>query len=68
MADLVTAEDPVRAALSAPAYREAFVKAMSGRADELTEEERDAVRRAREVTGTPGGAYPMPVRDRAGDE
>ncbi|MEU8278237.1 hypothetical protein ACFYOK_37280 [Microbispora bryophytorum] len=56
------ADDPVHAALSAPVYREAFRKAMLGRADELTEEERDAVRTAREVTGTAGPAYPMPAR------
>jgi len=60
------AHDPVQAALSAPAYREAFRKAMSGRADELSEEERAAVRRAREVTGTAGPAYPMPARERGG--
>ena len=60
------ADDPVRAALSSPVYREAFRKAMSGRADELSEEERDAVRRAREVTGTAGPAYPMPARESEG--
>lgn len=56
----MTNEDPVRAALDAPAYRSAYDKAMTGREVDLTDEERAAVRQAREVTGTSGPGYPMP--------
>ena len=54
------ADDPVREALEAPAYEAAYGKAMTGREVELTEEERVAVRRAREATGTSGPGYPLP--------
>lgn len=54
--------DPVREALSASAYEAAYGKAMTGRADALTEEERTAVRQARVVTRTSGPGYPVPWR------
>ena len=54
--------DPVREALSASAYEAAYDKAMTGRVDALTEEERTAVRLAREVTRTSGPGYPVPWR------
>lgn len=55
-------QDPVRDALAAPAYETAFDKAMSGRTAELTEEEREAIRAAREAAGVPGPGYPLPWR------
>lgn len=54
--------DPVRDALSAEAYERAFNKVSSGNEMDLTDEERDALRTAREVTNTQGPGAPMPWR------
>lgn len=59
---MTTTEDRVREALTAPAYEAAYNKAMTGCADALTEDERDAVRLARETTETAGPGYPLPWR------
>lgn len=59
---MTTTEDRVREVLSAPAYETAFEKAMTGCTDVLTEDERAAVRLAREVTRTAGPGYPAPWR------
>lgn len=59
----MTQPDPVREVLSSAAYESAFPKVMSGvDLALLTDEERDAVRRAKELTDTPGAGYPMPLR------
>jgi hypothetical protein len=53
----------IREALSDPVYRAAFVRTLSGEEDLWTEEEREAVRRAKEVTGHKGPGYPVPTAE-----
>lgn len=55
--------DPTREVLSSEAYEAAFRKVMSG-ADPalLDDEERDVLRRAKELAGTTDTGYPMPWR------
>ena len=53
--------DDVQGALSAPAYHSAFKRALIGEEALWTEEERDAVRRAKTATGHHGPGLPVPV-------
>lgn len=57
--------DPVEIteALSDPAYERAFAKVSAGTDPALLpDDERAAVMRAKELSGTPGPGYPMPQR------
>jgi hypothetical protein len=58
----MTQPDDLREALSSEVYERAFSKVMSGvDPASLPDDERDAIRRAKDVTGT-GAGYPMPWR------
>lgn len=54
--------DDAREALSSAVYERAFEKAMRGNDLDLTDEEREAARKAREATRTEGPGWPMPWR------
>lgn len=59
-ADPLGRRDDTRAALSSDEYRAAFELVMTGREAELTEDNRAAIARVRELTGHTSG-YPMPL-------
>ncbi len=59
--DPAARRDETRAALADPVNREAYDRCARGEVDALTDEERDALRRARELTGTPAPGFPLPV-------
>jgi hypothetical protein len=50
-----------RQAVGDPVYREAFEMGARGESDAWNDEHRAAVRRARELTGTPAPGFPVPV-------
>jgi hypothetical protein len=55
--------DPVRDVLASEIYETAFRKVMTGTDPALLDEpERDALRKAKQLAGTTGPGYPMPVR------